>query len=103
MLNPTYEQLSPFLEDYKVIPVCRTIYADIITPINLLRKLAIAQPIAIIYWKVSKAVKSGGATLFSAMTRQSASPAKTVTSPSAAKVRKRNLFMVILMKFSALS
>lgn len=41
MLNPTYEQLSPFLEDYKVIPVCRTIYADIITPINLLRKLAL--------------------------------------------------------------
>ncbi len=41
MLNPTYEQLSPFLENYKVIPVCRTIYADVITPINLLRKLAL--------------------------------------------------------------
>ena len=40
MLNPTYEQLSPFLERYKVIPISRTIYADIITPINLLRKLA---------------------------------------------------------------
>lgn len=41
MLNPTYEQLSPFLENYKVIPVCHTIYADVITPINLLRKLAL--------------------------------------------------------------
>lgn len=42
MLNPTYEQVSPLLKDYRVIPVCRTLYADVITPIALLRKLAAA-------------------------------------------------------------
>jgi len=40
MLKPTYQQACALSNDYKVIPVCKEIYADIITPIAMLRKLA---------------------------------------------------------------
>jgi anthranilate synthase component I len=40
MLKPTYQEACALTEDYKVIPICEEIYADIITPITMLRKLA---------------------------------------------------------------
>ena len=40
MLKPTCPQACAFSEDYGVIPICKEIYADIITPITMLRKLA---------------------------------------------------------------
>lgn len=41
MLTPTCETIERLAkEDYTIIPVCREIYADVITPITLLRRLA---------------------------------------------------------------
>lgn len=40
MPYPEYEHLKQYEKDYSLIPVSREIYADIITPITLLRKLA---------------------------------------------------------------
>lgn len=40
MLKPTCPQACALSKDYKVIPICKEIYADIITPITMLRKLA---------------------------------------------------------------
>lgn len=40
MTRPTFPELSGLLDRYRVIPVCREMYADISTPIALLRKLA---------------------------------------------------------------
>ena len=40
MLYPVYEEAKKYEKDYKLIPVCKEIYADVITPITLLRKLA---------------------------------------------------------------
>lgn len=36
---PSYEEARKFEKEYKVIPVCKEVYADIITPITLLRRL----------------------------------------------------------------
>lgn len=36
---PSYEEARKYEKEYSVIPVCKEIYADIITPITLLRKL----------------------------------------------------------------
>ena len=38
--KPTLNEALKMLNDYCVIPVCKEIYADIITPITLLRKLS---------------------------------------------------------------
>lgn len=40
MAYPEYEALKQYEKDYKLIPICKEIYADVITPITLLRKLA---------------------------------------------------------------
>lgn len=40
MYYPDYEQARQYEKDYNIIPVCREIYADVVTPITLLRKLA---------------------------------------------------------------
>lgn len=40
MLKPTCPQACALSKDYRVIPICKEIYADIITPITMLRKLA---------------------------------------------------------------
>ena len=40
MIRPDCESIQNMAREYSVIPVCREIYADIITPIALLRKLA---------------------------------------------------------------
>ncbi len=39
MYYPSYEETAKY-RDYNIIPICREIYADIITPITLLRKIA---------------------------------------------------------------
>lgn len=36
---PSYEEAKQFEREYNMIPVCREIYADIVTPITLLRRL----------------------------------------------------------------
>lgn len=40
MAYPEYEQAKEYEKDYSLIPICREIYADIITPITLLRRLS---------------------------------------------------------------
>ena len=40
MVIPTYEETKQYQKDYSLVPVCREIYADVITPITLLRKLS---------------------------------------------------------------
>lgn len=40
MYYPDYEEASRYEKDYNMIPVCREIYADVITPITLLGKLS---------------------------------------------------------------
>lgn len=39
-MYPDCEQIQKMAPDYDIIPVCREIYADVITPITLLRKIA---------------------------------------------------------------
>ncbi len=36
---PSYEEAKKYEKDYDIIPVCKEIYADIVTPITLLRRL----------------------------------------------------------------
>ncbi len=40
MITPTYEEAKQYQRDYSLVPVCKEIFADVITPITLLRKLA---------------------------------------------------------------
>ena len=39
-MNLTYEETKTFQTEYDLVPLCREIYADVITPINLLKKLS---------------------------------------------------------------
>ena len=39
-MYPDCDEILKMAQDYDIIPVCREIYADVITPITLLRKLA---------------------------------------------------------------
>ena len=40
MITPTLEQVKALNQSYNMIPICKEIYADVITPIQLLRKVA---------------------------------------------------------------
>ncbi|QNM05435.1 anthranilate synthase component I [Qiania dongpingensis] len=40
MITPTYEEAKKYRDGYSLVPICREIFADVITPITLLRKLA---------------------------------------------------------------
>ncbi len=40
MIKPSYEKVLTLKDDYSVIPVYKEIYADIVTPITLLRRIA---------------------------------------------------------------
>lgn len=40
MYFPSYEETKVYEKEYNIIPVCREIYADVVTPITLLRKLS---------------------------------------------------------------
>ena len=63
-MYPDCDEILKLANDYDIIPVCREIYADVITPITLLRKLS---GISSRYYllEVLKAVKNGDAILFS--------------------------------------
>lgn len=39
-MYPDCDEILKLANDYDIIPVCREIYADVITPITLLRKIA---------------------------------------------------------------
>ncbi len=39
MRTQTFEEIEHLLTDYSMIPICKEIYADVITPITLLRKM----------------------------------------------------------------
>ncbi len=39
MIIPNCETIISLIKEYNTIPVCKEIYADIITPITLLRKV----------------------------------------------------------------
>lgn len=39
-MYPECEEIMRLAPDYRIIPVCKEIYADVITPIGLLRKIA---------------------------------------------------------------
>ncbi|WP_302626930.1 anthranilate synthase component I [uncultured Eubacterium sp.] len=41
MNTQKFEEIEPLLKDYSMIPICREIYADMITPISLLRKMEV--------------------------------------------------------------
>ena len=41
-MYPECEGIMRLAPDYHIIPVCKEIYADVITPITLLRKIAAA-------------------------------------------------------------
>ncbi|HEY8443471.1 MAG TPA: anthranilate synthase component I [Clostridia bacterium] len=40
MIIPSYAEIAKLAEEYSVIPICRKIYADITTPISLLRRIS---------------------------------------------------------------
>jgi len=40
MIRPSCEMIEELAKTYNTIPICKEIYADVITPITLLRKLA---------------------------------------------------------------
>ena len=40
MITPSYEETKKYRDSYSLVPVCREIYADVITPITLLRRIA---------------------------------------------------------------
>lgn len=40
MITPAYEEIAQYQEEYDFVPLCKEIYADIITPIGLLKKLS---------------------------------------------------------------
>ncbi len=39
MKTQTFEEIETLIDDYSLIPICKEIYSDVITPINLLRKM----------------------------------------------------------------
>ncbi len=49
------EQIMEYAEDYDMVPVCREIYADIITPIGLLKKISRQSP----YYYLLESVEGG--------------------------------------------
>lgn len=40
MITPSCNEIEALAKDYKIIPICKEIYADIITPIAVLRKIS---------------------------------------------------------------
>ncbi|NLO98115.1 MAG: anthranilate synthase component I [Peptococcaceae bacterium] len=40
MVIPAYQEIERLAQEYKIIPICKEIYADITTPIALLRKIS---------------------------------------------------------------
>lgn len=44
MYHPILEEALSFQQDYNIVPICREIYADMITPISLLQKISSISP-----------------------------------------------------------
>lgn len=40
MINPTYQEIKYLAKEYPIVPICKEVYADIITPITLLRRIS---------------------------------------------------------------
>ena len=40
MITPTYQEIEQLAKEFNLIPICREIYADIVTPISILRKIS---------------------------------------------------------------
>ena len=69
MIRPECEQILSLAEEYQIIPVCKEIYADMMTPISMLLRLS-AVGERYFCLRVWRAAKSGDATLFSAVIRR---------------------------------
>ena len=39
MKTQTFDEVKEFMKDFSFIPICKEIFADVITPINLLKKM----------------------------------------------------------------
>lgn len=39
MITPKYDEIQNYLKNYSLIPICKEIYSDVITPISLLRRM----------------------------------------------------------------
>jgi len=40
MIRPSCKEIETFAKEYSIIPICKEIHADIVTPITLLRKIS---------------------------------------------------------------
>ena len=76
MITPSCDEIMKLAEEYTTIPVCREIYADMTTPISLLRRLQTRSDRFFLLESVEGG-ENGRATPSSAMTRFCVRPAKT--------------------------
>ena len=67
-ITPDCNTILKLAEKYSIVPVCREIYADVTTPITLLRKLTGFRKDTI-FWRVSRAGRLGEDIPFWDMTR----------------------------------
>ena len=65
-MYPDCDEILKMAPDYDIIPVCREIYADVITPITLLRKLA---AVSKRYYLLERVAKNGDDILSLALIR----------------------------------
>lgn len=68
MIQPDMTSIKALSERYDIVPVQEEIYADVTTPILLLRRIARSRK-NIFCWKVLRAVKNGGGIPFLGMIR----------------------------------
>ncbi len=54
-MKPSCEEIMEYVKDYDVVPVCREMYADITTPIGLLKKISRQSP----YYYLLESVEGG--------------------------------------------
>lgn len=76
MITQSCDEILELAKEYTTIPVCREIYADMTTPISLLRRLQTRSD-RFSCWRASRAAKNGRAIPSSATTRFCVRPAKT--------------------------
>ena len=39
MITPTYQEVQQLAKEHNLVPICKEIFADIVTPISILRKI----------------------------------------------------------------
>lgn len=76
MITPSCDEILELAKEYTTIPVCREIYADMTTPISLLRRLQTRSDRFFLLESVEGG-ENGRATPSSATTPSSVRPAKT--------------------------